>query len=179
MTYSGTFMPGASAGFAAGSTLVPGVVSATGGGLARAAAANDPIQDARDLLRQAARLPFAAGHPRQWSTRFVRHVAAARTALRQHIARTMSPDSPMSLLEIEEPRLHSALERQREEHLALARQADELYAEANTNPDADIWRMIDLGERAIMLEMALARHHNRLLRLVYEATNRELGGEAG
>lgn len=141
--------------------------------------ANDPIQDARDLLRQAARLPFAAGHPRQWSTRFVRHIGGARTALRQHIARTLRPDSPMSMLEAEEPRLHAALERQREEHLTLARQADELYAEASVNPDVDIWRMIDLGERAIMLEMALARHHNRLLRLVYETTNRDLGGEAG
>ena len=177
MSYSGTFMPGASP--ALRSAAGPAGAAGTKSAMPRPASANDPIQDARDLLRQAARLPFAAGHPRQWSTRFVRHIAGARTALRQHISRTMRPDSPMSMLEIEEPRLHAALERQREEHFALARQADELYAEANTNPDADIWRMIDLGERAIMLEMALARHHNRLLRLVYETTNRDLGGEAG
>lgn len=175
MSYSGTFLPGAPGLVRqAGAKATPGATAPR-----TSSPADDPIQDARDILRQAARLPFAAGHPRQWSTRFIRHVGDARSALRHHIARTLRPDSPIRQLEAEEPRLHSALERQREEHLTLARQADELYAEASANPDVDIWRMIDLGERAIMLEMALARHHNRLLRLVYETTNREFGGEAG
>jgi len=89
------------------------------------------------------------------------------------------PDSPMSEIERDEPRLKPAIDRQRAEHRVLSRQADELFAEASIANDVDIWRMIDLGERAILLEMALARHHNRLVRLVYETTHRELGGEAG
>ena len=171
MQYSGTFAP---------QRLAPGASSQSGGtATAERPAFDDPIQEARDLLRQAAHLPFSARFPGQWSTRFTGHIAAARGALRRHIARTARPGSTINRIEAAEPRLHAALERQREEHTALSRQVDELYTEANLHLDADIWRMIDLGERAILLEMALARHHNRLARLLDEATNRELGGEAG
>ena len=85
----------------------------------------------------------------------------------------------MMQIERDEPRLKDAIERQRQEHADLARQIEDLYAEVSVANDIDIWRMIDLGEKAILLEMALARHHNRLVRLVYETTNRELVGEAG
>ncbi|MBA4181264.1 MAG: hypothetical protein C0506_11800 [Anaerolinea sp.] len=88
-------------------------------------------------------------------------------------------DSVLSAIEREEPRLRAVVEKQRGEHAELVRQAKSLSEEAASTPDVDIWRMIDLGEKAILLEMALARHHNRLVRLVYESTNRELGGEAG
>lgn len=139
----------------------------------------DPISEARELLRAASRLPFAASYPLQWSQRFGQHVGAARNALRRHIARAMRPDSPMSQIERDEPRLRSAIGRQREEHFLLAQQTDTLFEESRLQSDVDIWRMIDLGEKAILLEMALARHHNRLVRLVYETTHQELGGEAG
>ena len=39
----------------------------------------------------------------------------------------------------------------------------------------DIWKMIELGERAILLEMALARHYNRLAQLIYESTAVDVG----
>jgi hypothetical protein len=35
--------------------------------------------------------------------------------------------------------------------------------------------MIELSEQAILLEMALARHHNRLTQIVFETTHRDLG----
>jgi len=160
--FSGTFSP-------AGSALA-GI---------RRQAAQDPIAEARQLLHAAARVPFAAARPLQWSTSFAQHVGAARDALHRHISKSVRPDSPMSEIERDEPRLKPAIDRQRAEHRVLSRQADELFAEASIANDVDIWRMIDLGERAILLEMALARHHNRLVRLVYETTHRELGGEAG
>ncbi len=162
MQFSGTFSPSGAA-FA-------GV---------RRQAAQDPIAEARQLLHAAARVPFAAARPLQWRTSFAQHVGAAREALHRHISRSARGDSPMSEIERDEPRLKPVIERQRAEHGTLSRQADELVAEASLVSDVDIWRMIDLGERAILLEMALARHHNRLVRLVYENTNRELGGEAG
>jgi hypothetical protein len=139
----------------------------------------DPIGDARTLLRKAAHLPFVASSPLAWSSRFAQLVADARTSVRQHISRATRSDSPMAQIERSEPRLAAAIERQRLEHVELARQAEELYAEVSVPGAVDIWRMIELGERAILLEMALARHHNRLAQLVYETTHRELGGEAG
>ncbi len=160
MQYSGTFTTGLGAG---GTAVAPG----------------DPIADARELLRKAARLPFAASHPFAWSSRFAQLVGDARHCVGQHIMRATRPDSPMSEIEREEPRLHSAIERQRQEHTELARKIEDLYAEVSVASNVDIWRMIDLGEKAILLEMALARHHNRLVGLVYETTHRELGGEAG
>lgn len=139
----------------------------------------DPIADAREMLRLAARVPFAASQPMSWHNRFRQHAAGARAAIRQHITRAGMPDSPINEIERSEPRLHAAIERQRDEHELLAAQADELVQEVSSAAAVDIWRMIELGEKAILLEMALARHHNRLVRLVYETTNRELGGEAG
>jgi hypothetical protein len=35
--------------------------------------------------------------------------------------------------------------------------------------------MIELGERAILLEMALARHHNRLSQILSETTHQDVG----
>lgn len=139
----------------------------------------DPLAEARDMLRAAARLPFAANQPAAWRARFAQHVATARAAVRQHITRSSRPDSPMNEIARDEPRLQAVIDKQRAEHAQLVHQADLLWAEADSVPDVDIWRMIDLGEKAILLEMALARHHNRLVRLVYESTNLELGGEAG
>jgi predicted RNase H-like nuclease (RuvC/YqgF family) len=155
-----------------------GTFSANAATAARAVPSPDPISDARELLRRAARLPFAASHPLAWSSRFTQLVADARSSIRQHITRSGRPDSPMARIEREEPRLRAVIERQREEHAELTRQIEDLYTEANMSGKVDIWRMIELGERAILLEMALARHHNRLAQLVYETTNRELAGEA-
>ncbi len=159
MQYSGTFSAGATASHTEVSVA-------------------DPIADARTLLRKAAHLPFAASHPFAWSSRFSQLVADARTSVRQHISRATRADSPMSQIERDEPRLAAAIERQRQEHDYLARQIEDLYAEVSVAGAVDIWRMIELGERAILLEMALARHHNRLAQIVYETTQRELAGEA-
>jgi hypothetical protein len=139
----------------------------------------DPLAEARDLLRSAARLPFVASHPETWLAKFSHQAEMARSAVRQHILKSARPDSPMNELARDEPRLQAVIDKQRAEHAQLVRQAELLCAEAQESPNVDIWRMIDLGEKAILLEMALARHHNRLVRLVYESANLELGGEAG
>lgn len=159
MQYSGTFTPTA-----------PVIAAAV-------TSSHDPIMDAREMLRRAAHLPFAANQPGVWSGRFVQHVGSARDFVRQHIFRALRPDSPMASIGREEPRLDSAIERQKQEHIELAEAADELYERAKVSVTADIWRMIELGEQAILLEMALARHHNRLTQLVFESTHQDIGGE--
>ena len=159
MQYSGTFTPTAPTALAA------------------VASTHDPIADAREMLRRAAHLPFAASQPGVWSSRFVQHVGSARDFVRQHIFKSLRPDSPMSAIGREEPRLTTAIRRQKQEHADLAQAAEELYAQAKMSSTADIWRMIELGEQAILLEMALARHHNRLTQLVYESTHQDIGGE--
>lgn len=139
----------------------------------------EPLAAARGSLHAAARLPFASSQGAVWRSRFAHHVETARNAVREHVISSNRADSVLSAIEREEPRLRTVVEKQRCEHAELVRQTKSLSEEAASRPDVDIWRMIDLGEKAMLLEMALARHQDRLVQLVYEATNRELGGEAG
>jgi hypothetical protein len=138
----------------------------------------DPLAEARDLLRQAARLPFHASRPQAWQAAFRQAVTDARAAIRHHIWSAELPDSPLNRAEMLEPRLLPKVDQQREEHEAFASRAGHLVAEASAPGVVNIWKMIELSEQAILLEMALARHHNRLTQIVFETTHRDLG-EAG
>ncbi|MEO8539072.1 MAG: hypothetical protein ABI577_04970 [bacterium] len=135
----------------------------------------DPIADAREKLRQAARLPFHASKPHSWQDSFLQLVTDARADLRRHIWLASLKDSPLNRAEAEEPRLKTQVESQRKEHDVFAEQIDELVTVSSDEEPADIWRMIELGERSILLEMALARHHNRLMQLLFETTHRDVG----
>jgi len=138
----------------------------------------DPIADAREKLRHASRLPFHAHQPHSWQISFRQLVNSARAEIRRHIWIAELPDSPLNLAENKEPRLLHTVAVQRSEHESFAERADSLVDAASAPGEVDIWKMIELGEQAILLEMALARHHNRLIQLVYEATLRDIG-EAG
>jgi hypothetical protein len=135
----------------------------------------DPIADAREKLRLAARLPFHAAKPNSWQSSFRQLVADARADLRRHIWMASLPDSPLNLVEAEEPRLHSSVEKQRAEHDVFSESIDELVEAAAAPSPVDIWKMIELGERSILLEMALARHHNRLSQILSETTHQDVG----
>ena len=135
----------------------------------------DPIADAREKLRQAARLPFHAARPNSWQSSFRQLVNDARADLRRHIWMASLPDSQLNRAEAEEPRLHSSVEKQRAEHDVFSENIDELVAASSDPAPVDIWKMIELGERAILLEMALARHHNRLSQILSETTHQDIG----
>ncbi len=138
----------------------------------------DPLGDAREKLRHAARLPFHAHQPQSWQSAFRQLIADARADIRRHIWSAELPDSPLNIAETQEPRLLNMVDQQREEHRVFAEKADELVDESSRPGEVDIWKMIEMGEKAILLEMALARHHNRLTQIVYETTFRDIG-EAG
>lgn len=135
----------------------------------------DPLTEARDLLRSAARLPFHANQPGAWQAAFRQAVNGARAAIRHHIWVADLPDSPLHQAEELAPRLLPTVDQQREEHQVFTQRIDALVAEASAPGQVDIWKMIELSEQAILLEMALARHHNRLTQLVFETTHRDLG----
>ena len=139
----------------------------------------DPIADAWQLLHEAARLPYMTARSRQWGQEFGERVRAARQAVRRHIAGSMEEESLLTSVEREQPRLRSAVTRQLGEHWPLVLQLDALCDGVSAGLEIDIWRMVDLGERAMLLGRALERHHDQLVRLTYEVSNRELGGEGG
>jgi len=135
----------------------------------------DPLADAREKLRQAARLPFHASKPHSWEESFRQLTMDARSDIRRHIWLAGLADSPLSKVEEAEPRLTYQVEIQRSEHEIFSENIDELVDAAADGTPVDIWKMIELGERAILLEMALARHHNRLSQLIYETTHTDVG----
>jgi hypothetical protein len=139
----------------------------------------DPIAEARDLLRRAARLPYQAAHANAWSRRFRRLATDARRAVAAHVLRYERSDSPTAVAAEVAPRLLPAVRRESEEHVELLRRSYDLVVEAEGAQSPGIWTMVELGEQAMLLAGALERHHNRLLTLVHEANQRDIGGEAG
>ncbi|MGE3075205.1 MAG: hypothetical protein AB7N24_15730 [Dehalococcoidia bacterium] len=136
----------------------------------------DPLGEAREKLRQAARLPFHASQPSSWQSQFRELTQDARSDIRRHIWLAALDGSPLKDVEQTEPRLNYQVSIQRSEHELFSENIDKLVADSGSPSPVDIWKMIELGERAILLEMALARHHNRLSELIYESTLRDVGG---
>ncbi|MBI2766225.1 MAG: hypothetical protein HYX53_09970 [Chloroflexi bacterium] len=143
------------------------------------APAGDPIADARDLLRRAARLPYQAAHANAWSRRFRRLATDARRAIAAHVLRYERSDSPTAAAVEAAPHLLPAVRRDFEEHIELLRRSYDLVVEAEGLDSPTIWTMVELGEQAMLLSRALDRHHNRVLTIVHEANQRDIGGEAG
>lgn len=151
----------------------------TPAGSASPLARRDPISDARTLLHTAGRLSYEAAMPEQWLGCFRASVVAASRAVAAHILRGEREDSALKLLQRDEPRLQPEVSRQLAEHAGILRQIHDLTDEAFSTESPDLWRVVELSEQATLAEIALARHQNRYVGLVYEAANREIGGEAG
>ena len=136
---------------------------------ARECASVEALSGARETLRAAARLPYSARHPEAWLGRFTQHARAAHRDIEEYMECATGPDSPLEQIIPRDPRLAGLLAQQRAEHVTLPRQSSHLCLAAAAPGEVDVWRMIDLGEKAILLEIALARHSNRLQQLQYES----------
>ena len=136
---------------------------------ARECASVEALTGARETLRAAARLPYSARHPETWLGRFTQHARAAQRDIEEYMACATGPDSPVEKIIPRDPRLAGMLAQQRAEHVTLLQQSSQLCLDAAEPGEVDVWRMIDLGEKAILLEIALARHSNRLQQLQYES----------
>ncbi len=135
----------------------------------------DPLAEARELLRRAARLPYHAARADAWARRFRRLTADATAAITRHVLH-LQRGQPAEPGAETPPRLLPALRRQAEEAQDLARASFDLAHEAAAAHRPDIWNMVELGEQAMRLSIAVERHHNRLLEISYEAGQRDLGG---
>ena len=139
--------------------------------------ASDPAIEAAALLHQAARLPYEAASAPRWTQQFQRLIAAAADRLREHRWLATSPGAGLDALCAERPRLRHAALRQSSEHDHLSACVASLLRAAFDGP-VDALRAVELMEGALEIERELRRHHAHLIDLVYEATNREIGGPA-
>lgn len=136
----------------------------------------DPVVKASSLLHEAARLPFSTTHVRAWRTEFADRVRAASDALWRHAIRSSSPGSALATVAAE-PRLLRAAEAQASEHSLLLSRVDHLRQQANETSEIDTRQAVELMEEALEIEQALQRHYDQMVSLVYEATNRVIGGQ--
>ncbi|MFN8506684.1 MAG: hypothetical protein U0547_03865 [Dehalococcoidia bacterium] len=133
----------------------------------------DPLDEARELLRRAARLPYHAARADAWARRFRRLTGDATTAITRHVLHLQRRQAAGAETP---PRLLPALQRQAAEAEDLVRASFDLVHEAEAAHRPGIWNMVELGEQAMRLSIAVERHHNRLLDISYEAGQRDLGG---
>lgn len=144
-------------------------------GLARPAYPHDPIEDARRVLRSAARLPYTAARPNAWLRLFRSQLGTARRSLVHHALRGERPDAEIRAFGARQPRLLPMAERQLAEHTELLRRACALLDEADRLDRPDIFRMVALSEETMALAVAVEHHQRRLSELAFEATHRDLG----
>lgn len=135
----------------------------------------DPIAEAGQLLRRAARLPFEARRPRAWARQFTHLVTDARKALVDHILRAERTDSAFNQLGAERPELRHVIDRQTDEHKQLLADMFHLAEDVRILRDPGIWDMVEFTEKAKSLVMALERHHTRMVDIAFEASCRDLG----
>jgi hypothetical protein len=140
---------------------------------------HDAIIDARSFLHRAGRLSYETALAGRWLRAFRQNVLAARRSVVVHILHAERGDSALDRIERDEPRLHDAVRRQLADHDQILRQVHALVETAMAAEDADIWRVVDLSERARLVAKAIDRHWRRYLELIHECENRELGGEGG
>ncbi|HEX6032024.1 MAG TPA: hypothetical protein VFY90_11385 [Tepidiformaceae bacterium] len=108
----------------------------------------DPLYDAWRLVVAARRVPFDIAEGSAWVADVRDCLSGALRGIRLHGAATESRGS--------------RLKDHAEEHEALSETASQLLAELNRTPASARGAVIALGERLIDLEIAMARHLNRL-----------------
>ncbi|MBK6663464.1 MAG: hypothetical protein IPG47_12240 [Thermoflexaceae bacterium] len=111
-----------------------------------------------EAMRRARELPWNADDADSWLAAFHREVTGARALLLAHVAVAESPSSPL----LDRPSEPGAVSRQLDEHEQLVASIDQILAAASAGTGGTIDRVVDVTERAILLEIRMAMHLNRL-----------------
>lgn len=124
--------------------------------------AGDTLFAAWELLRAARYVPYTAAAQGQWLTEFRRFVAAAAARLDEHVSDSESPGALLRTVARRTPELTGDVLEQLADHPRLLERATRLANTVASAGEADLALVVDVNEQAIELEMAIARHNNRL-----------------
>jgi hypothetical protein len=116
-----------------------------------------------------------AGRPEQWRVQMLTALDDLVAAWAAHVSGTEGPGGLWEQLRTDAPRLDGNLRRLRREHETLGTEIDGLRRELNAAGD-DTSSLMSIRERVITLLMQLARHRQRGADLIYEAYQRDVGG---
>lgn len=124
-------------------------------------AGRDPLFDAWEALKEARAVPFDSRNPAHWQERFTVAVARAASALRDHVYQVEGERTPLEWA-LKARVGGQVMMRQFAEHLPLKQKVERVLSELRALRTAALPRVIDLSEQIVELEIAVARHHNRL-----------------
>jgi hypothetical protein len=120
----------------------------------------DPLYDAWSLLREARRVPIDLGIE-LWAREVASMVHRVVAAISVHTASMEAEESPLMAKLRDEPDDARAVQAEVSEHHQLSAATDEILATLE-DPHLDNGQVLGIAERLIELEIALARHLNRL-----------------
>ncbi|MBE7518593.1 MAG: hypothetical protein HS107_05045 [Thermoflexaceae bacterium] len=124
-------------------------------------AGRDPLFDRWEALKEARAVPFDSRNPAHWQERFTVAVARAASALRDHVYQVEGERTPLEWA-LKARVGGQVMVRQFAEHLPLKQKVERVLSELRALRMAGLPRVIDLSEQIVELEIAVARHHNRL-----------------
>lgn len=131
-------------------------------------AGDDPLLEAWSALRQLRTTPFEAAESHHWRNAVRALARSASEAVSRHIMMAERETStPRRILSSGRSRSNIAYA-QLAEHRHLLAEAHAFERRCRSIPEVveDIWVVVDVTESAIVLEMMVARHRNRLVELI-------------
>lgn len=116
-----------------------------------------------------------AGRPREWRSTLVPMVDELRDAWESHVSGTEGPGGLWEQIRTDAPRLTGELQRLGREHKALAAEIEALRRNL-ADAGEDETRLLNAREQTTALLVRLAKHRQRGADLIYEAYERDVGG---
>lgn len=132
------------------------------------------LRQAFTALEQALAAPLS-GRPEQWQEQVTACLEQMRTAWTRHIAVTEGPDGLFEQIRGEAPRLAPQLRKLHQEHDGISSDLDVMRTGlAGPGSDAELSA---IRTQATAVLSRVMRHRQRGADLIYEAYERDIGGE--
>jgi len=125
----------------------------------------DALYDAWKAIREARHVPWDADHAALWRAEFARNLAIGFERFSAHVRLSEAPGSALRSLASQ----HASsgwLRSQFADDEELLGQLQQLLAEVEQVAHPEIEHVVQFSEEAVMLEMKLAMHQNRLHELL-------------
>ncbi len=125
----------------------------------------DPLVEAWTLVRQVRQVEYESERTRNWTRAIQALASAAERSLRDHTARCSESLSIISGLAGRADEAGTMARRHQEDERRTLDCARAFVSLCQRRDPADIWRVVEVTEAAIELEMAIARNHNQVAAL--------------
>lgn len=138
-------------------------------GRADTASLLEPLAEAWTLVRQVRQVEYEADRARTWLRAVQALAAGADRSVREHAFHCSAATSPITRLASRAGESGSLARRHREDEQRTVDAVESFGRLCQQRDATDIWRVVEVTEAAIELEMLIARLHNQLAALCERA----------